>query len=321
MESKTVLSVKGDQPAANADKVKRFNEAVKPLVEGIEGVSISVNSVLGAGDPYQTISDVTTLDDASTPVSIEHTEGTVMMIDFWATWCPPCQKPMQHNEDMLKENAEKWGDKVKIIGLSIDKDAETVKNHITNKGWTSPIHYHRAKSNCSDVYKVSGVPHVLIVDTKGKIVFKGHPANRPDLAKDFNDLLEGKTITGAGCEPGGDDKEEKEGEEDSKKATLDDIKTSMTQMDKFKNETRVKLQTDCKEECSAMMRNFLVCTLEASYDSKTESWTQNYMNHRVFVGAQDKLDTVKAKINEAMGEKAGEGGWNFTGINAQFIAR
>jgi len=97
MESKTVLSVKGDQPAANADKVKRFNEAYKPLIEGIEGVSISVNSVLGAGDPYQTISDVTTLDDASTPVSIEHTEGTVMMIDFWATWCPPCQKPMQHN--------------------------------------------------------------------------------------------------------------------------------------------------------------------------------------------------------------------------------
>lgn len=208
-----------------------------------------------------------------------------MMIDFWATWCPPCQTPMQHNQDMLTENAEKWaGGKVKIIGLSIDKDAKTVKTHITNKGWTSPIHYHRAKSNCSEVYKVSGVPHVLIVDTKGKIVFKGHPANRPNLAKDFNDLLEGKTITGEGCEPAGGDGEEGQGKDDDKKATLEDIKTSMTQMDKFKNETRVNLQTACKDNAKDLLRNFLVCTLEASYDPKTESWTQNYTNHRVFVG-------------------------------------
>jgi len=42
------------------------------------------------------------------------------MIDFWATWCPPCQAPMAHNQKMLEENGEKWGDKVKIIGLSID---------------------------------------------------------------------------------------------------------------------------------------------------------------------------------------------------------
>jgi len=72
------------------------------------------------------ISNVTTLDDDKTELIIKHTEGEVMMIDFWATWCPPCQKPMQHNEDMLTNNGERWGDKVKIIGLSIDKNAETV---------------------------------------------------------------------------------------------------------------------------------------------------------------------------------------------------
>jgi len=95
----------------------------------------------------------------------------------------------------------------------------------------------------------------------------------------------------------------------------------MTQMDKFRDETRVTLQTDCKEQATGLMRNFLVCTLSASYDPKTESWSQDYMNHRVFVGAQDKLDAIKAKINEVMGEKAGEKDWSFTGINAQFVAR
>jgi hypothetical protein len=79
---------------------------------------------------------------------------------------------------MLTENAARWNNKVKIIGLSIDSDTATVKSHITSKGWTAPIHYWRSTSDCSDVYQVKGVPHVLIIDTHGKIAFKGHPANR-----------------------------------------------------------------------------------------------------------------------------------------------
>lgn len=90
---------------------------------------------------------------------------------------------------------------MKIIGLSIDGDAATVKKHVENKKWLKPIHYWRSKSDCSDVYKVSGVPHVMLIDTQGKIVFKGHPANRPDLASDMTKLLAGETISGEGCAP------------------------------------------------------------------------------------------------------------------------
>jgi len=38
----------------------------------------------------------------------------------------------------------------------------------------------------------------MIVDTNGMIVFKGHPANRPDLEADFDNLLKGEKLTGAG---------------------------------------------------------------------------------------------------------------------------
>lgn len=183
-----------DQP-----KVDKFKEEVKAIV-GESDVQIKVSVGVEAGSQYKTITNVTTL-DADTPVSIEHTQGEVWLIDFWATWCPPCQKPMQHNQDMLIANEAAWGDKVKIIGLSIDGDAATVKNHITNKGWTKPIHYWRSKSDCSDVYSVRGVPHVMLIDTNGKIVFKGHPSGRPDLAADMTALLAGETISGEGCAP------------------------------------------------------------------------------------------------------------------------
>lgn len=43
----------------------------------------------------------------------------------------------------------------------------------------------------------------MIIDTNGKIVFKGHPANRSDLEADFDALLKGEKITGAGTEDEG----------------------------------------------------------------------------------------------------------------------
>lgn len=98
-------------------------------------------------------------------------------------------------------------------------------DHVTSKGWTKVKHYHRAKSNCSDVYQVRGVPHVMILDKEGKIVFKGHPANRKDLVKDFNDLLEGKPLEGVEA-AGEGAKEEAEGES-GKSVDADTLKSQM----------------------------------------------------------------------------------------------
>jgi len=221
---RTMMKVEKSLPSTDAEKAEKFNADIKSVVEGYEGVAVKVSSAVGVGDQYRTITNVTTLDDIENTTSIEHKPGKVMMIDFWATWCPPCQRPMQHNQDMLIEHKDKWAGNVEIIGLSIDSDAATVTNHINNKGWTAPTHYHRAKSDCSDVYKVGGVPHVLIVDTNGKIVFKGHPANRKDLVKDFDDLLAGKELEGVEA-PGNDGGDAPEEAGDT--ASLDDIKAVM----------------------------------------------------------------------------------------------
>lgn len=269
VNEKLTMKVEKALPSTKEAQAAKFTEEVKPIIEGVEGVTVSVKAQLGAGDMYKVINNVTTLDDEA-PVSIEHKQGEVLMIDFWATWCPPCQKPMQHNEDMLTANAEKWGDKVKIIGLSIDKDAATVKSHVTAKGWLKPIHYWRSKSDCSDVYSVRGVPHVMLIDTNGKIAFKGHPANRPDLVADFDALLAGKTLEGEGCGPAAAAAEgdAPEGFKASTDAELAEIQAHMT---RFK-ETGKDMQTALKESAKGMQRDFCVLTLEANMSPSTMTW-------------------------------------------------
>ena len=50
------------------------------------------------------------------------------------------------------------------------------------------------------MYGVQGVPHVILIDTNGKIAFMGHPAVR-NLEKDIDALLKGQSLTGEGTNP------------------------------------------------------------------------------------------------------------------------
>lgn len=159
------------------DQVDAFNAAVKDKTAGIEGVTVKVSVELGAGCKYETITEVEDVMKGG-KASLEHKEGEVWLLDFWATWCPPCQAPMAHNQTMLEEHGATWGDKLRIIGLSIDSGAEIIKTHVESKGWGKIEHYWRSASTCSTVYGVSGVPHVMLINKEGTIVYKGHPAQR-----------------------------------------------------------------------------------------------------------------------------------------------
>jgi len=48
---------------------------------------------------------------------------------------------MKHNQEMLEKNETLWGNQVRIIGLSIDAEASTVKTHVEKKGWSKVEHY------------------------------------------------------------------------------------------------------------------------------------------------------------------------------------
>jgi hypothetical protein len=134
---------------------------------------------------------------------------------------------MAHNQHMLEQRGAEWAERVKIIGLSIDGDKAKLKSHVETKGWTKVDHYFIGGADkCKKDYGISGVPHVLLVDTNGKIVFKGHPASRKNLEDDFDKLLKGETLQ---------DITSNDDEEEEPETNMDvDLATAISEIDKNK---------------------------------------------------------------------------------------
>ena len=95
---------------------------------------------------------------------------------------------------MLEKRGKSWGSGVRVIGISLDRDKKELKKHIEEKELERVEHYVEATSNCSQVYGVQGIPHMMLIDKSGKIAFIGHPAQLKHLEKDIDKLLQGQKI-------------------------------------------------------------------------------------------------------------------------------
>ena len=109
------------------------------------------------------------------PVSFQ--EGKVYVVEFWATWCPPCKVSIPH----LTEVQEQFKDKgVTVIGISSENDLERVKGFVTGQGekmeYTVAMDPKRTVSaGYMEAYKQGGIPTAFIVDGKGNVAWVGHP--------------------------------------------------------------------------------------------------------------------------------------------------
>lgn len=105
-----------------------------------------------------------------------HNNGRPMIIDFFATWCKPCNRELDAISEVYDEWQEETG--VKIVAISIDQaqNINKVKPLVDNHGWD----YEVLLDPNGDFKRALGVqmiPYVLIVDGKGNIVYKHNGYN------------------------------------------------------------------------------------------------------------------------------------------------
>jgi cytochrome c biogenesis protein CcmG/thiol:disulfide interchange protein DsbE len=95
-------------------------------------------------------------------------KGKFVLIDFWATWCPPCRKAVPE----LNRFHEKFGDKLVVMGISNEKEDVVRKFTAENIKYYSALDTTAALKN---QYEVAGIPHCVIINPAGIVVWEGFP--------------------------------------------------------------------------------------------------------------------------------------------------
>ncbi|MFZ3579781.1 peroxiredoxin family protein [Virgibacillus sp. DJP39] len=110
-------------------------------------------------------------------VKLSDFRGEKVMLNFWATWCPPCRAEMP---DMQKFHKNK---DVKILAVNLletESNLNEVQEFVNELGLTFSILLDE-KSDVSNRYKISAYPSSFMIDSNGRIQFKAIGAMNYDL--------------------------------------------------------------------------------------------------------------------------------------------
>lgn len=113
----------------------------------------------------QTAPDFTLKAIDGTEYTLSALRGKVVLIDFWATWCPPCREELPMIEQLHKEYKDKG---LVVLGIN-DEDKATVSQFVKENKLTFPTLMDEGM-NVARAYKVVAIPRVILINKEGKIV-------------------------------------------------------------------------------------------------------------------------------------------------------
>jgi thiol-disulfide isomerase/thioredoxin/outer membrane lipoprotein-sorting protein len=131
--------------------------------------------------------DFTAIDKDGKSVKLSDYKGKVVVIDFWASWCPPCRASMPHNQEVAKKFQDA-GTPFVLLAVDNSEDRDAFSKWVATNGpdlsALTFVHVPTDTKVANDLYHVSGIPTQYVIDPKGNIVksFVGYGGPSDDLA-------------------------------------------------------------------------------------------------------------------------------------------
>lgn len=92
-------------------------------------------------------------------------ENKVTLVNFWATWCPPCRKEIPELNKIYSNYRNK---SVEILGVNLQEDAQTLASFVANNEMKFPVLLD-IDGKIGEKYRVYYIPTTFVLDRKGKI--------------------------------------------------------------------------------------------------------------------------------------------------------
>ena len=108
------------------------------------------------------------LDGRAGAVDLDSLRGKLVLVDFWASWCGPCQKSFPWMTSMYERYAAKG---FTVVAVNLDKDRERANQFLASRNVPFLVAYD-PNGTTAKAYKVWGMPTSYLVNPKGEIVYQ-----------------------------------------------------------------------------------------------------------------------------------------------------
>lgn len=143
---------------ADDEKIDTSSTQVSSTVENESGLKVG-----------QTAPDFTLMTLDGKEAKLSDYRGKKVILNFWATWCPPCKAEIPHMEKYYKKSAK--DDNVEILAVNLkksDKDEDYIKDFVKSYDMTYPVLLD-TDGEQQEQYQIVTIPTTYFIDTKGKI--------------------------------------------------------------------------------------------------------------------------------------------------------
>ncbi|MEJ9281263.1 TlpA disulfide reductase family protein [Ureibacillus thermosphaericus] len=158
-----------------------FNKTVQVNEQGILNETpknsydeMTETSLTGSDKISQTVTfapEFTLTDLSGADVKLSDFKGKIVILNFWATWCPPCREEMPAMQKFYEQNKENGIEIVAVNLTNIDNGVQAVESFVQDYGLTFPILLDK-DGVVGNTYGILTLPTSYILDPKGGVIQK-----------------------------------------------------------------------------------------------------------------------------------------------------